>query len=196
MNEDPISAEEWVTREDLLCKQERIERLEWLIEKYPIGSDGVLFPGGILTKQLFEEARYCFIYAQFLASIFLSLAFIERVLAALLFGAGRDDFKKSGIAELSKEARRVGFLSEDEFQAIDKLRQRRNPLTHFREPGHKETVEFRSVQTIYDEVEFPMSPEEIIANDSVMALNLVLHLLGRLCTPIGFEQAMLLFRLR
>jgi hypothetical protein len=187
MKEQEVSAAEWVEQEDVFCREERIERLEWLIANNP-SIDHVFFPGGLITKQLFEEARYCFVYAQFLASILLSLAFVERVLASLFYAGGRDDLKRAGIAKLACEARNLGLLSQDEFSNLERLRQRRNPLAHFREPFHEETVEYRSLRSMHDGSGLAVSPEEVVANDAILALQLILHLLNRVCTPDAFAS--------
>jgi hypothetical protein len=176
-----ISARAWVDQEDYLCRTERIERLAWLAANHP-PVDYSLIPGGILTNQLFEESRLCFVYGQFCGSLLLSIAFIERVLAAHFYGAGRDDLKRAGIQILADEALKLGLLSKDEYDTLETLRTKRNPLVHFREYGHKETIDYSSVFSMnYGNT--PISPEEIIANDAVEGLRMAFHFLARLCTP-------------
>ena len=77
----------WLSDEDFRCFEDRLSRLEWLIDNSPAGEYWT-FAGGLLAKSLFEETRYSFVYAQFLATILLGLACIERTLAALFYGAG------------------------------------------------------------------------------------------------------------
>jgi hypothetical protein len=194
MEDQNISVREWVDREDRESTDERVERLEWLIANHP-PIDTVLFPGGFVTQQLFEESRHCFVYAHFLASVLLSLTFIERVLAAQFYGAGRDDLKRAGIKELLSEASKLGLLSQDECDNVEKLRTKRNALVHFREYGHEERVETRSVHSIYFE-STPLSPEEIVANDAVDALQVVFHLLGRACTPNAIARFIMMAKKR
>ncbi len=75
------------------------------------------FPGGWIAKHLFEEARYCFVYAQFLASISLGMAYIEHTLAALLFGTGRSHLERANISELLSEAVSLNWPKVSEFTA-------------------------------------------------------------------------------
>ena len=79
-----MTPEEWLTREDKACYPDRLARLHWLSGMAP-KSEFWSFPGGLVAKYLFEEARYCFVYGQFLATIVLGIAYIERTLAALLY---------------------------------------------------------------------------------------------------------------
>jgi hypothetical protein len=71
--------------------------------------DWVIFGGGLISKHLFEEARYCFIYGQFLASIVTGLSFIEISLGGAFYGIGRNDLERAGIAELAKESLKDGM---------------------------------------------------------------------------------------
>src|SRR5437773_2713842 len=88
-----------------------------------------------LTK-VDEETRYCFVYGQFLAVIVLGVAFVERALAAEFYSSGRDDLERENISVLLREARHAGWLNAAEYSALDRARQIRNPVTHFRRPGH------------------------------------------------------------
>jgi hypothetical protein len=139
-------AEAWLSREDTVCRDGRISRLEWLASVLPPG-ESKLFPGGPMAKCLFEEMRYCFAYAQFLATIMVGFAFIERTLAAEFFAAGRNDLERVGIQTLLKEAGKRGILSNDEARELDHIRRARNPVTHFRQPGADDSIEARSVHT-------------------------------------------------
>ena len=86
MSNSDLSPEEWLTREDSACREDRLARLDWLVRKMP-DVDYLTFPGGLISKHLFEEARYCFVYGQFLAVIVLGLSYIEHTLAALFYGS-------------------------------------------------------------------------------------------------------------
>ena len=65
-------------------------------------------------------------------------------LAGAFHASGRNDLKRAGIAELSKEALNYGWLSQADYEAIEQMRDYRNPITHFRPPGHDERVETRA----------------------------------------------------
>lgn len=138
------SAKDWIENEDSNCRDERIERLEWLINNTP-SKEFLIFHGGSITKYLFEETRYCFIYAQFLATIVLGFSFIEHTLTALFYASGRDDLERANISKILSEANKMGWLSDEEYQQLLKAKKIRNPVTHFRKPLNQETKDFRSI---------------------------------------------------
>jgi len=129
-----MKAEEWVNYEDNIARQGRIERLQWLLEQTP-DSKIWLFYDGIISQELFEQTRYCFVYGQYLATIILGVSFIEHLLAALFYGTGRDDLERANLALLSEEALLAGWVSKEEKDTIDEARTIRNDVTHFRKPG-------------------------------------------------------------
>jgi hypothetical protein len=80
MQNQELSPDEWLSREDKIAYEDRLARLEWAARNMP-PVDHLLFRGGLISKYLFEEARYCFVYGQFLATVILGMAFIEHTLA-------------------------------------------------------------------------------------------------------------------
>jgi hypothetical protein len=68
--------EQWLLAEDRGCLKQRADQLAWLLKVTP-PAELWLFPGGWLGQQLFEEARYSFIYGQFVASAVLGFAHVE-----------------------------------------------------------------------------------------------------------------------
>jgi hypothetical protein len=132
----------------------------------------LVFSGGWLAKYLFEEARYCFIFAQFLAVVVLGFAFIERTLAAMFYGVGRTDLERASASTLLREAVTVGWLSTAEHEWLDRARELRNPVTHFRKPLHGDTIEFRSVTV-------NVQPYSLLEEDARHVLLAVIHLLAK-----------------
>ena len=164
-------AERWIGREDRTCRQDRIERLVWLASLLP-QAEYLTFPSGWMGKQLYEEARYSFVYAQFLAAIVLGFAFIEHTLAAMFRAAGRNDLNKARPSVLFQEAVVVGwFLPEDQgwFERVRKLR---NPAAHFRPPFRRDTIEYRAVT----QRELPYA---LLEEDARHVMNAVMGLLAR-----------------
>jgi HEPN domain-containing protein len=137
-------AKAWLENEERACRQGRLDRLNWVAGLMPI-SNHLTFPGGWIAKHLFEEARYSFVYGQFLAAIVMGMAYVEHTLAALLYGAGRSDLERASVSALLQEAVKDGWLSEEESNNLDHARTLRNAVTHFRRPLHEDTVEYRSV---------------------------------------------------
>ncbi|MDI7246974.1 MAG: hypothetical protein QME92_05835 [Bacillota bacterium] len=144
MEEHLSAAKEWLDREDSVCRDDRAKRLAWIASAFP-ACEYQFFPGGWMAKYLFEEARYCFVYGQFLATIVLGCAYMERTLAAMLYGAGRDDLERASASKLFEEALKSGWLSAEESVYLERARNIRNPVVHFRQPGHEDTIERRSV---------------------------------------------------
>lgn len=139
------TAAEWLSDEDSKCFEDRLSRLQWLIDNSPAGEYWT-FPGGLLAKSLFEEARYCFVYAQYLATILVGLAYIERTLAALFYGAGRNDLERASLSALLEEAYAEGLIGSGEFQELERIRKNRNSYAHFRRPSHEDSsLEARAI---------------------------------------------------
>jgi hypothetical protein len=164
-------AEEWLTREDNTCRQDRLARLNWLSSGSP-DAEYWTFPGGLISKYLFEETRYCFVYGQFLATIVLGLSYIEHTLASLFYASGRNDLERASISTLLREALNCGWMNHIEFDNLQRARKIRNPITHFRRPGYDDTIEYRAVA----ENELPYTSVE---EDAQHVLETVLHLLGK-----------------
>ena len=157
--------------EDSRCFEERLSRLQWLVHKSP-AAEYWTFPGGLLAKSLFEETRYCFVYAQFLATTLLGLAYIERTLAALFYGAGRNDLERAGLSDLLREAQTHGLIDRNEFRDLERVRRNRNTYTHFRRPLHENSVESRAI--LEDE-----APYNIIAQDATAVMAAALRILAK-----------------
>lgn len=171
MSIDPrIPPEDWLAREDEICRLERIARLSWLTQvahKAEIWK----FPGGWLSYHLFENARYCFIYGQFVATSLAGFSYMERTLAAMFYGAGRNDLERASSEKLFSEALRAGWLTQDEFDSFEKARHMRNPLVHYRKPLHKELPESRAMREGRD-------PNEVLESDAKHILEAVFRIIA------------------
>ncbi len=173
MSEDAIPdiPHEWLSREDEICFAERLERLRWLEKQMP-PADYLKYHGGLMSKYLFDETRYSFVYGQYLAVIVLGVAFIEKMLAAEFYASGRNDLERAGISELLKEAGELAWLSADEYDAFERARQIRNPVTHFRRPLHREDIDRRMVEE--NQLAYT-----IIEQDARTIIAAVMHMIGR-----------------
>ena len=167
----PNMPQEWLSREDESCFSERLERLCWLERQAPI-AEHWLFRGGLMSKYLFEETRYSFVYGQYLAVIVLGTAFVERMLAAEFYASGRGDLERASISKLLEESRELGWLSVVEYDAFERARQIRNPVTHFRHPMHHEGIDRRMVE----ENEHAYN---LIEQDARTIVGAVMHMLSR-----------------
>lgn len=172
MSGEPSTAEQWLHAEDQGCFDERVARLEWLASKAPQRQHWLFF-GGWLNQQLFEQARYCFVYGQFLGTAALGFPFVERTLAAMFYVSGRDRLAKYGKSEkLFKEALKEGWIDEEEYESLEKARRVRNPLPHFRTPLHEELPESRALRQ-------ESEPHEVVEEDAKQILEVVFRLVER-----------------
>ena len=164
-------SEDWLAHEDMTCKSDRVARLDWLASITP-EAEYLTFPAGLTAKYLYEEARYSFVYGQFLASILLGFAFIEMTLAAWFYMSGRNDLERATVSRLLSEAKATGWLTEDEYSRIESIRRNRNPVTHFRAPLAADSVEYRAVNT--DD-----HPYSVLEEDARDVMATAMHILGR-----------------
>jgi hypothetical protein len=171
MTNNSSVAAQWLDREDRGDRDNRISRLEWLATLMP-DAEYVTYPGGILSKSLFEELRYCYAYGQFIATIMLGLAYIERTLAAEFYASGRNDLERANISTLLREALSAGWITDEEFTQIDKACDIRNTFTHFRRPLHDEGVERRSIER-------NEPPYTVIEDDARHVIQAAFHVLAR-----------------
>jgi hypothetical protein len=163
-----VWAEEWLEREDSVGREGRLSRLIWVISEYP-AVEFQLFTGGVMSKYVFEEARYCFVYGQFLATVMLGLAFLEQALAGAFYAGSRADLESAGLSTLVAEALRSDWISKAEYERLERARKNRNRVAHFRRPGGAHTIERRAVER--DEV-----PYSVIEEDAKNVLALVFAL--------------------
>ena len=163
-------AQEWLNEEDYKCAVDRRSRLIWLIEKTPKAEYWAFH--GLLTKSLFEEARYCFVYGQFLATILLGLAYIEQTLAALFYQIGRSNLQRAGLFTLIREAHAERLIGNNEFQDMERIREKRNGYAHFRRPLHDSSIETRSLLE-------ELAPYDVIEQDATSVILVVLQLVDK-----------------
>ncbi len=167
--ESITSPAQWLKHEDKGCYSDRLRRLHWLAHASQELGD-VFLPAGIVSKYLFEEARYCFAYGQFWATIMLGMAFIEQCLAAKFYASGRDDLERADASILIEEAFQQRLVSQPEYEVLHRIRHLRNPLTHFRKPLHNESIERRSVEAN----DYPYA---VIEQDAKTVLQIMFELL-------------------
>lgn len=161
----------WLDKEDRSERNRRIKRLQWLAEIMP-SREYLLYPGGWMSMHLLEEARYSFVYGQYLATIVLGMAYIERTLAAFIYGAGRSDLERAAISVLLREGVEEGWLTPEEYTALDHARTLRNPVAHFRAPLTEDTIEHRSLM-------LGEQPYSVLEQDARNVIQAAFHILGR-----------------
>ncbi len=165
----------WLRDEDSKCYEDRLFRLKVLAERTP--TEGCWSFDGLAGKYLFEEARYCFVYGQFLAAILLGITYLETTLAASFYASGRNDLQRASFSELLDEALSVGLISMDEYQEMNRVRNERNAYGHYRRPLHEKRIESRAFKG--EAFEGDELPYDIIERDATAVMSLLLRIVGK-----------------
>ena len=111
----------------------RLGRASWVASKI-VPADLYLLQDGEFSRVLLHEALECFVNGQFIAAITLGFSFVERSIS------GRLSFNQEKKAALGRSEELIGFaqargwLSLDQVQSLNDLRQLRNAIVHFKEP--------------------------------------------------------------
>ena len=162
----------WLEADDTKGRATRVRRLRDLLDTMPVPSDGLSFLGGATSQICFDEVRRCYMDGSYMAVVLLSLAYVERELAAVLYGAGWEAAKKAPLRAVLKKAHKDGVLSELEWRTYQELSYLRNSHAHFRRPGSSESVVARMVE----ENSFP---KEVLAKDAKRALRAMARIVLR-----------------
>ncbi len=163
--------EQWLNDEDQAKFPARLERLKFLGEQHG-GPRDKLITGGLIGYLAFEEACWCFINGQFIACVVLTQIVLEHILAGLFRMFGQDKIADSGFKLLLGKARAERFISQDEFEKFNSIRERRNPYIHNRRPLAPNSIETRMLQA--------NAPyEEIVEHDAREALQMLFGIMQR-----------------
>ena len=78
----------WLEADDAKSRALRARRLRDLLDILPVPEEGLSFLGGEESLICFGEVRRCYLDGSYMATVLLSLAFVERELAVELYKAG------------------------------------------------------------------------------------------------------------
>jgi hypothetical protein len=148
---------------------ERLKRLRIINKILPhwtqvYGSDESL--------RIYDEALHSFIFGQYAAAIILAQAFIERRFQEYFSIRFDDQRAKYTLADFLKEFKGTGFLPDYLFERIDNIRLQRNPLTHFKNPNHKNSLMERAIM-------LNMHPDILIEKDAKDAIEVMFYMVER-----------------
>lgn len=148
-------------RHELQSVPERAERIRWLDEVMPQGA-GYLMP--MQSYKVFQEAKDCFVYGQYVATIVLSAAFVEHWLAGLLqASADSRAVSKAGLEAIVKYCRANELLPAVICDKVDHVRKVRNPFVHLKSGDHEHALGPRMMRQGLD-------PDAILEADAKGAL--------------------------
>lgn len=153
----------WLEADDAKSRATRVRRLRDLLGTMPVPSDGLSFLGGEASQICFDEVRRCYLDGSYLAVVLLSLAYVERELAAVLYAAGWEAAKKAPLGAVLDKARQDGVLAELEWHAYRELARLRNSHAHFRRPRSSESMMARVAEE-------NAVPREVLAQDAKRAI--------------------------
>ena len=107
-----------------------------------------------------------------MAVVLLSLLYVERELAGLLYAGGWNPAGNARLDSLLDEAHDRGVLSKLDLQVFRELAKTRNSYAHFRPPGTPTSLMARSLER-------RDLPNEVIAKDARRALEAMWKLVQR-----------------
>ncbi|MBA4285723.1 MAG: hypothetical protein C0434_09360 [Xanthomonadaceae bacterium] len=139
-----FSVDKWISISDLQKSVPSLERAAW-IATLTRGTDGYFMQDGEFSKALFGEALACYVGGHFIASIVLGFSLIERSLAGRLSHVGPAMASKGKSQAILASALKKGWLSQEEHDELDRIREFRNPVAHFRDPLDESRPEIRAV---------------------------------------------------
>lgn len=157
------AAEEEIRTYDQGSFSERLLRLKYVNKLFPFGTREY---GSDESHRIFNEAIHCFIFGQYIATVILSLSFIERRFQEY-FHIRMDKRSKLTLSKLLIEFRQTGFIDEYFINKIDKIRLKRNPFVHHKEPLYPHSLMSRSMES-------NTVAEELLEQDAKDALGLML----------------------
>jgi hypothetical protein len=111
----------------------RAERIRWLSTVIPRNS---VYMMPLESIKVFQEAKDCFVYGQFVGTVVLSAAFVEHWLGGILTGYGAPRIAAQGLAEITQYCRENDALPSILCDKVDVLRKIRNPFVHLKPFDH------------------------------------------------------------
>lgn len=147
----------------------RLKRLRHINKIHPFSPQ---FYGSNETFRIYHEAIQCYVFGQFIATLILTQSFIERRFQEY-FHIRMDDLRsKATLNNLLKEFRQTNFIDDFFIEKINKIRLKRNPFVHHKEPLHPDSLIARSLEASFD-------PDELLAKDAKEAIEVMIQM-GRL----------------
>ena len=148
---------------------ERGERLKYIATLLP---DEYMFGGDPETIFIFEEAKMAFINGQFISTILLSQAYIERILQIHYNSLGLDTLSKKGLKAIIDHAKKNKTIHHFLLPKIDELRKKRNPFVHLKDYEHGYNLSQRIFNNIKEGKSYKYFTE-IIYDDAKEAIRLM-----------------------
>jgi hypothetical protein len=120
-------------RHEISSVPERAERIRWLSSVMP-QNRAYMMP--LESFRVFQEAKDCFVYGHFVATMVLAASFVEHWLAGLISAQGQKKIAGKGLAAIIDHCRDNQLLPSVVCDKVDSLRQKRNPFVHLKAFDH------------------------------------------------------------
>lgn len=163
--------------DDMTTRTERADRAAW-IARLGWPEEGWVFFGGHGVVNPWDELRQTFIHGEYVATILCGQAFLEYLLAGLLESQEQRSVGRSGLAGLLRRVRDLGWITPDEHDVLDRVRQMRNPYAHYRNFDHPESLTRRAIAA-------NESVELVVERDARAVVEALLHLVNRRPFALG-----------
>lgn len=124
---------------------ERKERMEYLNKIFP---KHLAFAADPATVYIFDECKMTFINGEFISTVLLSQAFIERWLQMHYTTLGHATTASKGLKAIINHAARNDTIHHFLLPKIDELRKVRNPFVHLKEVEHDYNLTQRILKKI------------------------------------------------
>jgi hypothetical protein len=147
-------------RHEMQNVPERAERMRWLSTVTP-RSSGYIMP--LESMRVFQEAKDCFVYGQFVATLVLAASFMEHWLGGILSAAGQSKVAGQGLKAIVAHCRECKIIPTVLCDKIDALRLSRNPFVHLKPFNHPHSLGQRMLAR-------RMHPDSILEADAKDAL--------------------------
>jgi hypothetical protein len=161
----------WLEEDDERSRNARAERAMWLVSLGHPESGWMVF-GGPGSAILWDEVRRTFVKGEFIACILAGQALLENILAALLNSMLGPTRRYNGLSEILVEVRHRGWISDEEFEVLDRIRGLRNPYAHFRHPEHAQNLTRRMMRE-------SECAEVLVERDAGEVVGALVHLMNR-----------------
>ncbi|WP_420148921.1 hypothetical protein [Spirosoma sp.] len=158
------AAEEEIINFDKKSFGERLRRLRYINTMLPFGTREY---GSDESFKIFNEAVHCYIFGQFVATIILCQAFIERRFQEYFHIRMDDKRSKYTLDKLLKEFSQTNFIDDYLIEKINNIRLKRNPFVHSKEPLHEHSLMARALN-------LNSHPEDVIEADAKEALTMMI----------------------
>jgi len=148
---------------------ERLSRLEYLNKIFP---KDYSIAGSMDTVFVFAEAKMTFINGEFISTILLAQAFIEKKIQVHYAHLGFDKIASRGLKAIIRHARQNNILHTYLLDKIDDLRKKRNPFSHLKPADHNYNLDKRFMIELSKSKDYK-APSDILEQDAKEALSLM-----------------------